>query len=206
MNAPRYAPLRRALAPALVLGTALFGGAVVGGCDTIDDGEIGRGDFRAVVSGDVDSTFTGDAYWTTVERDGEDYFVLVFYDDDLSANDRDDYAFVALSRAGSTPGVGAFDVSNSDPNPPTFRGQYADLTEADDPNEIEGPVLSATDGVLTITRVNSGLVNGSFRFDARGLRLPSTAAYIPGTVQGSFEARYLNPNVLTNRGLPLGLD
>ena len=77
-----------------------------------------------------------------------DTFVLLFFDDDLRANHRDDYAFVALSRQGGVPGVGAFAVANDDPNPPAFRGQYADLEEADEP-DATGPVLSATDGVLT---------------------------------------------------------
>lgn len=174
------------------------------GCDELDDA-IRTGDFRASVAGDVDTTFTGDAYWTVLERDGRTSFVLFLFAGDLNDHDREAYTYIALSRAGDAPGVGVYAVASADPNPPAFRGQYADLTDADEP-EAAGPVLSATDGVFSLTRFQSGLVNGSFRFDARGLRLPDTGAFIAGAVEGTFEARYLAPGVFEGRGIPFGLD
>jgi len=204
MRAPAPRPLLAALlGVALLLGV----GVLAVGCDVIDgdDGEIGTGEFRARVTGDVDSSFGGDAYWSVINNGSGDTFVLLFFDDELRSNHRDDYAFVALSRQGGAPGVGAFAVANDEPNPPAFRGQYANLEEADEP-DATGPVLSATDGVLTVTRVQSGLINGSFRFDARGLQLPSTSAFITGTVQGTFEARYLSPATIGSLNIPFGLD
>lgn len=200
MRAPAPRPLLAALlGAALLLGV----GVLAVGCDVVDG--IGTGDFVARVTGDVDSTLEGDAYWSVVDDGDGDTFVLLFFSDELRSNHRDDYAFVALSRQGGKPGVGAFAVANDDPNPPAFRGQYANLEEADEP-DATGPVLSATDGVLTVTREQSGLINGSFRFDARGLRLPDTGAFITGTVQGTFEARYLSPATIRSLHIPFGLD
>jgi hypothetical protein len=189
----------RALAFSLLLAAPLLAG-----CDELDDA-IRTGDFRATVTGDVDTTFTGDAYWTVLARDGRRAFVVFLFAGDLTDHDREAYTYVALSRAGDAPGVGVYAVANAEPNPPAFRGQYADLVEADEP-EAAGPVLSATDGVFSLTRFQSGIVNGSFRFDAQGLRLPNTATFIAGAVEGTFEARYLDPGVFDGLGIPFGLD
>ena len=60
--------------------------------------------------------------------------------------------------------------------------------------------------MFTITRIESGLMTGSFRFDASGLMLPDTGMFISGTVDGTFDARFLDPDVLTGLGIPFGLD
>ena len=178
-------------------------GLAAAGCDPVTG--LGAGDFEATISGDVDAALAGDAFWTVVQDDGAQTFVLILFNDDINANDREDYHFIAVSRAGPQPGVGVFAVDNDQPNPPTFRGQYANLADADEPTAA-GPVLGATGGVLTVTRVDTGLMTGSFRFDAEGLLLPETSAFITGTLDGTFDARFLDPDVLTGLGIPFGLD
>jgi len=184
----------------LALGATAFG---AGGCDDVTG--LGAGDFVATVTGDVSNDLAGDAYWTILNDGTRETFMLILFDDDINANDRETYHFVALSRAGARPGVGIYSVDNDEPNPPALRGQYADLTEADEP-EAAGPVLGATGGVFTVTRFESGLMTGSFRFDASGLMLPDTGAFISGTLDGTFDARFIEPGVLTGLGIPFGLD
>lgn len=187
---------------ALALGIAATA-VTAGGCDEVIG--LGNGDFEATISGDIDAALAGDAFWTVVDDNGSSTFVLILFNDDINSNDREDYHFIALSRAGAEPGVGVFAVDNDQPNPPTFRGQYANLAEADEPTAT-GPILGATGGVFTITRFDSGLMTGSFRFDAEGLLLPDTGAFITGTLDGTFDARFLDPDVLVGLGIPFGLD
>ncbi len=194
---------RTALRYAALLLTFTIAGLAGTGCDEVTG--LGSGDFEATIAGDVDAALAGDAFWTVVQNNGADTFVLILFNDDINANDREDYHFIALSRAGAVPGVGVFAVDNDQPNPPTFRGQYANLAEADEPTAA-GPVLGATGGVFTVTRFDSGLMTGSFRFDAEGLLLPETGMFITGTLDGTFDARFLSPDVLTGLGIPFGLD
>jgi hypothetical protein len=191
--------LRRGALAAALAATAL--GAA--GCDEVTG--LGSGDFLATITGDVEADLAGDAYWTIVEEGGQSTFMLILFQGDINDNDRERYHFVSISRSGARPGVGVYSVDNDEPNPPAFRGQYADLIEADEP-EASGPVLGATGGVFTITRIESGLMTGSFRFDASGLMLPDTGMFISGTVDGTFDARFLDPDVLTGLGIPFGLD
>jgi hypothetical protein len=192
-------PLRRGALAAALAATAL----VAGGCDEMTG--LGTGDFLATITGDIQADLAGDAYWTVVEDGGRSTFMLILFHGDINDNDRERYHFVSISRSGARPGVGVYSVDNDEPNPPAFRGQYADLTEADEP-EAAGPVLGATGGVFTITRIESGLMTGSFRFDASGLLLPDTGMFISGTLDGTFDARFLDPDVLTGLGIPFGLE
>jgi hypothetical protein len=196
----RPGSLLRRGALAAVLASGALGAA---GCDEVTG--LGSGDFLATITGDVEADLAGDAYWTIVEEGGESTFMLILFQGDINDNDRERYHFVSISRSGARPGVGVYSVDNDEPNPPAFRGQYADLTEADEP-EAAGPVLGATGGVFTVTRVESGLMTGSFRFDASGLMLPDTGMFISGTLDGTFDARFLDPDVLTGLGIPFGLD
>ncbi|HYE95007.1 MAG TPA: hypothetical protein VD962_02260 [Rubricoccaceae bacterium] len=186
----------RFLLPVLVLLAA---------CDTVDDGEIGPGDAELTLTGDVDDDFEGDAFYTTFNDNGTPVFALLFFRGDLSDSDRDDYAFAAVSRPGDRPGVGVFTISDEGSNPDLFRGQYADLEDADEP-EARGPVLSAREGVLTITRFDNGLLNGSFRFEGRGLDLPDRSTFINATVSGTFEARAVSPDLLRSTGIDFDFD
>ena len=177
------------------------------GCDQLDDpdDELRLGDFEAEVTGDVTAAFTGEAVYTTLQTDAGPVFALFFFRDRVIASGREAYAFTALSRAGTRPGVGVFTVRNDDAAANAFRGQYADITDAASP-EAAGPVLAATDGVLTVTRLESDVLTGSFRFDGRGLHLPDRSAFIDATVSGTFEALPVAPSVITSLGIAFDLD
>ncbi|HEX8384894.1 MAG TPA: hypothetical protein VF576_01865, partial [Rubricoccaceae bacterium] len=70
-----------------------------------------------------------------------------------------------------------------------------------------GPVLRATDGVVTVTRVDDfGFVSGTFRFTGDGVRVENPRARVAGEVSGTFEARYESPELLRSLGVDLGLD
>jgi hypothetical protein len=193
------AALRRG-ALAFSLGAA---GLIAAGCDEVVG--LGEGDFVATITGDVDTSLAGDAYWSVFQDGDQRTFVLILFNGDISDNDREEYHFIAISRTGTEPGVGVYSVDNDEPNPPAFRGQYADLFEADEPT-ASGPVLGATGGVFTVTRIESGLLTGSFRFDGSGLMLPDTGMFITGTLDGTFDAQFVDPDVLTDLGIPFGLD
>ena len=124
---------------------------------------------------------------------------------DLYDNDEDDYAFVAFVRPGDAPGVGAFPVSNESDARTAFAGTFADVTDAERAEEARGPVLSARDGVLTLTQVDNGLLRGQFRFTGVGLDLPDRRTLVEGTVSGVFEARYVSPGVFRSLEVPLDL-
>ena len=192
---------RRAAAVALLAAPLLLAA-----CDTDDDGEVDAGEFEAIVAGDVARALAGDAYYTTVERDGRTVFALFFFHERLRDVDRDDYTYVALSRVGAEPGVGVFAIANDDASASAFHGQYADVRDADDPEAARGPAASAAGGVLTLTGFRAGNLTGFFRFDAVGLDLPDTATFIEGTVAGTFEARPLSAAVLDDLGVAFDLD
>jgi hypothetical protein len=196
---PVAAAVRRG-AFAFALGAASL---IAAGCDEVTG--IGAGDFVATITGDIDTSLAGDAFWSVIEEGDSRNFILILFQDDISSNDREDYHFIAISRSGSEPGVGVYVVDNDEPNPPAFRGQYADVVDADEPTAA-GPVIGATGGVFTVTRIDSGLMTGSFRFDATGLELPNTSTFISATLDGTFDAQFVEPDVLTGLGIPFGLD
>ncbi|MDX1420995.1 MAG: hypothetical protein R3181_13600 [Rubricoccaceae bacterium] len=171
------------------------------GCD--QDGLDLDGEFIADVSGDVSEAYTGEAYYTVFDGREGSVFVLIFFRGDLFDNDEDEYAYVALWRPGDQPGTGVYPIESAQTAPAAFAGSYADLIDAETP-EASGPVVSATEGVLTITDFDAGFLSGSFRFDGRGLLLPDTDAFIDASVDGTFEARFLSPSALFS--LPIAFD
>lgn len=175
---------------------------LVGGCD---NAESLLGEFRANVTGDVSSAFDGEAVYTTFDTANGPTFALFFFRDDLFENDREAYTYVALHRRGDRPGVGVFPVDSNDPAPSAFGGSYADLVEADTPEAI-GPVLTATDGVLTITSFETGFMTGSFRFEGQGLFLPDRSEFIEAAVSGTFEARFAAASTLRSLGIDFDFD
>jgi hypothetical protein len=189
----------RVLRAPLLAGLLLAFGAT--GCD--DEGLGLDGEYVASVTGDVSADYAGEAYYTVFDNGEGPVFALLFFRDDLFDNDEDAYAYVALWRGGGRPGIGVYPIESAQTAPAAFAGAFADLADPETP-EASGPVLSATDGVLTITDYDAGLLSGSFRFDGRGLFLPDTGAFIDASVDGTFEARYLAPGTLFS--LPIDFD
>ena len=188
--------LRPFLPVALVAFALLFSG-----CDGVDSDL--DSEFIASITGDVTADLTGEAVYTVFDGTSGPTFALFFFGDNLFANDRREYTFVTLHRPGDRPGVGAFPIDSSDPSNEAFGGSFADLVDADRA-DATGPVLTATDGVLTITAFETGFLHGSFRFDGTGLFLPDNSAFIDATISGTFEARFVEPSVI--QGLDIDFD
>jgi len=165
------------------------------GCDAI---QTLRGEHTVVISGDVTDAFTGDAVYSVLDGTSGPRFVLLLSRDDLSDWDDDDYTYIVMTRRGDTPGVGVFAIAEDDASNDTFSGSFADLQQADEPLEVNGPALTASTGVLTITDINAGHLVGAFRFEARGLNLPDRSSFIDAVLDGSFEARRVSPSTLNN--------
>ncbi len=174
------------------------------GCDEDPNGLDLDGEFVASVTGDVAAALSGEAVYTVFDTARGPRFALLFFRDDVFDNDREEYAYVALHRAGTRPGVGVYPIGSDEPSGEAFAGSFADLVEADEP-DAEGFVLTATGGVLTLTHVDpAGFLTGSFRFDGTGLALPDTGRFITASVDGTFEARFMSAATL--RGLDIDFD
>jgi hypothetical protein len=184
-----------------VLASALLAVLPLAGCD--EDGFDLDGEHVSTVTGDVAADYTGRAYYTTFDNGQGPVFVLLFFRGDLADNDEDEYAYVALWRPGTRPGTGVYAVNSQDTAPTAFSGSYTDLVDAETA-EASGPAVSATGGVLTITDVDPGEFTGSFRFDGEGLFLPETDAFIAAAVSGTFEARFIPPDLVL--ALPIDFD
>jgi hypothetical protein len=194
-------PLR---ASGALLTLLLLAGALpLAGCD--EEGLDLDGEHISTVSGDVDVDYTGRAYYTTFDNGDGPVFVLLFFRGDLADNDEDEYAYVALWRQGARPGTGVYAVNSQDTAPTAFAGSYTDLVNAESA-EASGPTLSATDGVLSITDVDTGRFTGSFRFDGQGLFLPDTDEFIAASVDGTFEARYIQPGLVLSLPIDFAFD
>lgn len=190
----------------LLLAPALFLlGLSFSGCDAVDESLLSE--FRAQVDGPaLQDTLVGEAVYSVIETDGGPRFILGLFADDLYASDYDDYQFLTFRRDGRRLGVGAYAIDGDVTDDDVVAVTYADVTGADNPLEARGPILRGRSGVLTITQVDSyGFLSGSFRLDAEGLLLPNRDNLVEATGSGVFEARYVDPSVLTSLGVNLGL-
>ena len=197
--------LETAAAGVLIVAAAALSGATLAGCDAAG---LGIGDFRGTVQVEADTRpVEGEAVYTLVETARGPRVVIGLFVGGLFESDYDGYDFVTLRRDGARPGVGAYSVTAEGAGARAFTGSYARVTDADDPDMAQGPVLRATDGVVTVTRVDDfGFVSGTFRFTGDGIRVESPRTTVGGEVSGTFEARYESPDTLRRLGIDIGLD
>jgi hypothetical protein len=136
----------------------------VAGCDSNDDdgdGE-GAGEFTIEISGDIDRTFSGFAYFGQGEdpETGEEAFVI-FLSNTEDVDAASSYAFIG--RDSDRPGTGNY--------------QFADFEDTDDLPENQFVLLVflgddaffSTGGTLRLTTSNSNRVAGDFEATATGL-------------------------------------
>ena len=185
----------------LLLAAALlaFGTA---GCDT---NESLLGEFVGTVDVIDAAAVEGEAIYTVVETERGPRFVLGLFVGDLGDNDRDDYAFVAFTREGDRPGVGAYSVDEDTDAPSVVAATIADVEDGDDPLDATGYVLRGRTGVLSITGTDGyGNLAGSFSVEADGASVARPDVELSGTASGRFEAYYERPSVFEALGLDLG--
>ncbi|HEX8299343.1 MAG TPA: hypothetical protein VF594_09310 [Rubricoccaceae bacterium] len=193
------------VAGVLIIAAGAVSGTLLAGCDSTG---FGIGDYRGTIQVDgATSPVEGEAVYTVVETARGPRFVLGLFTGSLTESDRDDYDFAALRSDGGRPGVGAYSVTTEGAGTRAFTASYARVADADDPDEVEGSVIRATDGVLTVTQVdNFGFLSGTFRFSGDGSRVENPRTRVTGEVSGTFEARYESPETLRSLGVDIGLD
>ena len=187
-------PLALAAAALLAVGAA--------GCDA---NESLLGEFVGTV--DVVSALPveGEAIYTVVATEDGPRFVLGLFVGDLGDNDYDDYAFIAFTREGGRPGVGAYSVDEDTDAPSVVAATLADVEDGDDPLDATGYVLRGRTGVLSITGADAyGNLAGSFQFEAEGASVRAPEVALSGRASGRFEAYYEPPSVFAALGLDLG--
>lgn len=197
--------LETAVAGVVIVAAAALCGTLLAGCDS--DG-LGIGDFRGTVQVDAASRpVEGEAVYTIVETRTGPRFVLGLFVGDLYDSRYDDYDFAALRRDGGRPGVGAFSVTAEGAGARAFTASYARVTDGNDPDDARGAAIRATEGVVTITSVDSyGFIAGTVHFSGDGVRVENPRQRITGEVSSTFEARYESPETLRRLGVDLGLD
>lgn len=193
------------VAGVLIVAAASVSGMLLAGCDS--DG-LGIGDYRGTTRVDgATERFDGEAVYTVVETSRGPRFVLGLFKGRLYDSQYDGYDFAALRRDGGRPGVGGYSVTTEGAGSRSFTASYARVRDADDPEEAQGPVVRATEGVVTVTQVDDfGFVSGTVRFSGDGVRVENPRARIAGEVTATFEARYESPETLRRLGVDLGLD
>lgn len=153
---------------------------------------------------------TGEAVYTIVQTEHGQEFVLGLFVGDLFDSQYDDYQYVLIRLKGGVPEVGAYAIED-DPQYTAARAIYADVQEVDEDeadgngieDDLEGEILTGTDGVLAISYVDPFSVRGTFRFDARGIDVQVPSRFVDGLASGRFEAVYEQPSLVLNRGLDL---
>lgn len=197
--------LETVVAGVLIVAAAAVSGVLLAGCDA--DG-LGIGDVRGTTRVDgATERFDGEAVYTVVETRRGPRFVLGLFNGRLYDSQPDGYDFASLRRDGGRPGVGGYSVTAEGAGSRAFTASYARVRDADDPDEARGPVVRATEGVVTVTRVDGyGFLSGTVRFAGDGVRVEDPRARVAGEVTATFEARYESPETLRALGVDLGLD
>ena len=197
--------LETVVAGVLIVAVAAVSGVLLAGCDS--DG-LGLGDYTGTtrVDGQAEA-FDGEAVYTVVETARGPRFVLGLFKGDLYDSRADGYDFAAVRRDGGRPGVGGYSVTTEGAGSRAFTASYARVRDADDPDAAQGPVVRATEGVVTITRVDDlGFVSGTVHFSGDGVRVENPRQRVSGEVTATFEARYERPETLRRLGVDVGLD
>ena len=178
---------------------------VATGCDSQDSllGEFVGAD---ALDGQTRSV-EGEAVYTVAETAYGPEIVLGLFVGDLFESDRDEYDYVLIRLPGQRPGVGSVAIDD-DPGDRAARATIARARNADDVLETRAVFLTATDGTLAFSAVDShGFAAGTYTFSARGTQILSGGGTSPstGAASGVFEARYVSPSAFRRLGLDLGL-
>ena len=174
------ARIMRRIMPVVVL---LFGCS-----DGNGPNDVGDGEFEFTITGDVDRTVSGDAFYVVGEDAGEESISIVLSDEEEG--------FI-LARAGATvPAVGTYNITTGlDAGPNDFfvsgffraGSSLSHLCESGSASDTGGPVW----GTVTITESGSNLA-GTFTTTVGCLNY-GTGAVTDATVTGSFDAQQLEP-------------
>lgn len=174
-----------------ILGFVLLMGVFVFfGCG--DDDPTGPGDdgmFTATISGDINKSLSGNAWFWSGVIEGESGFVLWLFSE-IDNEDIDDAIW--FSREGTTrPGTGQYVISNYENwgeegwNPQHFMAWYTG----------DETIVWSVSGSITLTTSTSNRVAGNFQFQASGMSSQNQGDQISVTISGEFDAIGTNFNM-----------
>jgi len=159
------------------------------GCEDDDDPTgppTDEGSYSFTISGDIDASFSGEAWFSAYEdpETGDSGFVIWFFTDDEEAETGDNLWFVhggeALPPENEYP-IGSFDdLEDDELNPNYFYGVFAGYQNAN-------AFLGSEDGTLTVTTSTGNLYEGTFSMTAEGVSF-DTGDDIAVTIEGEFSA------------------
>jgi hypothetical protein len=157
-----------------------------GGCVGETTGPGASSQFEATLTGDLEATFSGRAYFADAFQQTEDGAQLRFFLIELQDFDGDEMHLIRISRPGwGTPAAGTYQIGGDGT---LFTGSYFRMQDAGQTVEVEADAVT---GTLTITQVGERHLRGTFTFQAVGEQL--LVPDLPGrpvqfTVSGSFAA------------------
>lgn len=174
-------------------------------CDSDEDGNgdgngngnVDAGEFSSTLGGDLDGSFSGNAFFAVVEDDsypGGRAFVLFMTDADLDAGDTQFTQYIAFIRFSDLPGDGTYTLADVEDGNPNIEGAtygiYANLT-----SQTSGQFLVSQSGTLRISDSSSDEIRGSFDFEGVGFNT-STNQEANGSISGSFAAMRISDDVI----------
>lgn len=169
--------------------TFLLAIALFTGCDDNDDPlspPTDDGSFLLEISGDVEASFSGEAWFGSSEdpETGQTGFVLWLFTDDENIQTGDNLWFVHLGAtqpAETEYPIGDFEeLEEEEPNPEVFYGIFAGYS-------VANAFLGGESGTIDIATATSSEVTGTFSFTASGISL-ETGDEITAQMEGEFNA------------------
>jgi hypothetical protein len=160
-------------------------------CDSDSDGD-GDGDgggngpnigsSTVTVTGDVQASYSGSAFFTVDPDDSDVDFGLALFEGAITTAGQG--RFVAIGGEGSRPAVGSYPL---DTGSSVYGGAYADFTD-----QTNFRSVVAESGTLTITSSSSDRIAGSISFTGSVV----TQSGIGGTasVEATFNAEFVDPD------------
>lgn len=167
----------------MVLAAAVLAAA----CGGDGDGGTGPGNgtpgFSANVTGDLQTSFSGDAaYGTVVDPDLGTTFAVEMSEDDLTGG-----GVIQLIRVGnSTPAPGTYPIIDGMNGTPTD-GDWVAVAFDTDQGELTA-IFVGTGGQVKVTSVKNGIAKGTFSFDAEGGLMSDPETTLTVKVSGQFTA------------------
>lgn len=165
---------------------------LVSACGGDDDngtgpGGGGNGSFSAAVTGDVETSFSGNAYHGEGEDEqGNQGYGIVLTEVAAGNQNGGVLTFVRIG-SGSLP-AGEYPVKN--PSDELQDGDVVALALDTEGNEVVA-IFASTGGTLHISSSSSNQIKGSFDFEATGVVFADPETQLNVTVEGNFTAKSL---------------
>ena len=172
----------------LVLFLTLPIAACDSGSDDDDDGggSGNIGSATVTVTGGIQDSYNGSAFFSVDPDDGDIDFVLAIFDGTITTAGTG--RLIAIGGMSDRPAVGEYPLNTGTS---LYGGAYVDLTSQT--NFVSVP---ATSGTLTIASSSSDRITGSLSFS--GMSVSQTGSGGTATVEATFDAQFVDPDTAPN--------